>query len=62
MPDRSGLSHTWDATFTTRVRGDALVRAVARERLRGGGRLTEKEVLSLRPIPGNKIERDVMAR
>ena len=57
-----GWSRTWDATFTVRLRGEALVRAVARDRLRGESRLTEEEVLILRPILGDKIERDVVGR
>jgi WD40 repeat protein len=57
-----GWSRTWDATFTVRLRGEELVRVVARERLLGEGRLTDEEVLILQPILGEVVDRDVFAR
>lgn len=57
-----GWMRTWDATFTVRLRDEELVRAVAQTRLAGEQSLTEDEVLILRPILGDEIERDVARR
>ena len=57
-----GFARTWDATFTLSLRDEALVREVARTRLRGKGRLTDEEVLILGPVLGEGIERDVLKR
>jgi WD40 repeat protein len=57
-----GVALVWDATFTVRLRGEALVRAVARLRLRGEERLTDEELLILRPVLGEEVGRNVASR
>ena len=56
------IARTWDASFTLGLRDEALVRAVARERLRGEGALTDAELLILRPVVGDEVERNVVGR
>jgi WD40 repeat protein len=55
------IARTWDATFTLKLRDEALVRTVASERSRGEGLLTDAELLILRPVLG-EVEPDVAAR
>jgi dipeptidyl aminopeptidase/acylaminoacyl peptidase len=54
-------ARVWDVTWAAKLDGDALVRAVARHRLVGEGRLTDEELLILRPILG-EIDSDVVSR
>ena len=55
-----GFAWTWDTTFNMALRDEALVREVARTRLRGECRLSDEEVLILRPVLGEVVERDVV--
>jgi WD domain, G-beta repeat len=48
---RDGTARIWDVTWAVKLQGDALVRAVARKRLVGEGRLTEEEQRILLPLP-----------
>jgi WD40 repeat protein len=57
----SGGAHVWDVTWAAKLTGERLVRAVARERLKGCGRLTEEELRTLRPILG-EVNPDVTSR
>jgi hypothetical protein len=51
----------WDVTWAAKLTGERLVRAVAREKLKGCGRLTEEELRILRPILG-EVDPDVTSR
>jgi hypothetical protein len=55
------MVRVWDVTWAARLTGERLVRAVARERLKGMGRLTEEELRILRPILG-EVDPDVTSR
>src|SRR5262249_28129636 len=54
-------ARVWDLTWAAKLTGDRLVRAVARTRLVGEGRLTEEELRILRPILG-EVDPDVVSR
>ena len=56
-----GATRLWDVTWAAKLTGDHLVRAVARARLIGDGRLTDEESRVLRPIVG-EINPDVVSR
>jgi hypothetical protein len=56
-----GTAKVWDAAWLVRLQGDALVRAVARARLVGEGRLSEDELGDLRPLMG-EVDPDVVSR
>jgi WD40 repeat protein len=52
----------WDVTWAAALKGDALVRAIARTRLIGEGRLTDEELRVLRPLLGESIDPDLVSR
>jgi WD40 repeat protein len=54
-------ARVWDVTWAAKLTGERLVRAVARERLKGCERLTEEELRILRPILG-AVDPDVTSR
>jgi WD40 repeat protein len=58
---RDRTARVWDTTWVSMLTGERLVRAVARERLKGCGRLTEHELRILRPILG-EVDPDVTSR
>lgn len=57
-----GSVNVWDVTFAAKLSGERLVRAVARERLKGETRLTPEELGALKPILGNDIVADSILR
>ena len=54
-------ARVWDVTWAAKLADDALVRAVARARLVGEGRLTGQELRLLRPLLG-EVDADVVSR
>ena len=56
------IARSWDATFTVGLRDESLVKVAARDKLRGEELLTDAELLVLRPILGDNVERGMVRR